>query len=106
MGIETALIIAAAASATSAVATSRQGKRQEKAAGRATRAADVERRTLLSDLTAREQTEEAERSRIAGALRQRQQAGGALRGRSTVLTSPLGLPGQTPQGGGKTLLGM
>jgi len=102
MGIEVAAVLAAA----SAVAGIQQGKRQAKAVGRATRAADAERRTLLTELTDREQTEEAERSRIAGALRQRQKAGGALRGRSTVLTSPLGLPGQTPQGGGKTLLGM
>lgn len=48
--------------------------------------------------------EEREREQTASRVRRQSTGGGARAPRSTILTSPLGVPGGSP-GGGKTLLG-
>jgi hypothetical protein len=78
---------------------------QAKRARDRTKAAEKEQRRAEASLAAKAQQDSLERARIMARQRQRSMGLGSERGKSTVLTSPLGLMGVPVPAGQKKLLG-
>lgn len=83
-----------------------QARRQEKAAEKAQKRQFEEQSRLEQEYRGRLAARDEDQTSAAAAARDRQRAAaaGATGRRSTILTSPLGLPGE-PETGRKTLLG-
>ncbi len=104
MGIETAIILSAVAAAGAAEGQRREGVRTQRGAKRSGRQAFRERTAARERLEQQEDTARETGIQRRARARQRSRAGQAQGRSSTILTSPLGTVGESPQAS-RTLLG-